>query len=176
MSENSIIARPYAKAIFQIAMAQKHLSKWSEALTFLAAIAQDAAAQQVITDPRISWQQKATLFVNLSKLNQIGQNLINILAANRRLLVLPEIARSYEELRALETGLINVRVIATAPLTKNQQQKLQAALKQRFQKDIAIQCEQDQAILGGLKIHIGDQVIDGSIRGALNKLRTGLWH
>jgi len=177
MAEDFVTARPYAKALFEVAQQHKNLSHWSNVLQILVLIAADQNVEKFLTDPRINWQQRADLFIDVcgKKIDIEGKNLIHILAQNRRLSMLPTITAIYEEFRAAAEGVIKARVISAITLSATQQQKLQSALKQRLHgKEPALEYEQDESILGGLKIHIKDTVIDASIRGSLNKLKQNL--
>ena len=175
MSDNLLIARPYAKAVFALAKAANKLSNWSELLNCLASIARDHQVRALLTDPRISWLQRSTLFADICRpmldtLDKQGENFLQILALNRRLALLPEIAEFYTALLAKQQDIVKTKIVSALPLAKQQQDKLQRALGKRLQRQIEPQYEIDEALIGGVIIRIGDRVIDGSIRGKLEKL------
>ena len=179
MDDNLLIARPYAKAVFAIAEATNKLSNWSELLATLASIAKDHRVKGLLIDPRVDWLQRATLFADicspiLDSLDKQGENFLQILAMNRRLYLLPEIAEFYAKLLAKQQDIVKTKIVSALPLAKQQQDKLQQALGERLQIQIEPQYETDASLIGGIIIRIGDRVIDGSIRGKLEKLEKYL--
>jgi F-type H+-transporting ATPase subunit delta len=172
MDENYIIARPYAKAIFALALADNKLHQWSEILNILTYIAQNIYVEKILGDPEINWQQRASLFADICAqiIDEKGKNFLKVLAMHGRLAVLPIIAELYEELHNKHENVVKTKIISTMPLLKEQQEKLQQRLQKRIGAKIIPQYQQDQSLLGGIVIRIGDQVIDGSIRGKLQRL------
>ena len=173
MEGSNVIARPYAKAAFAVAMAAKKLQQWSDLLDMLTLIAENSAVINFLKDPRTDWQQNAELFIDTcgKAINKENKNFINILALNGRLQAIPDIAALYEELRNAYENVIKAIVISTEKLTSSQQEKLEQALQTKLQNQVVLQYTQDETILGGLIIRIGDRVIDGSIREKLRRLK-----
>jgi len=181
MPENAIIARPYATAVFSLAMAANDLPQWSEVLDVLAEISKNSQINKLLYNPRVTWQQRATLINEcavdaLREAPQQINNFIKLLAVNNRLVVLPEIAAFYRELCAEKAQIIKAQIISAVILEKQQQEKLQQALSKRLQREIEMQYQQDEALIGGMIIRIGDHIIDSSIRGKLEKMRKNLCH
>ena len=172
MAENYIIARPYAKAIFSIALADNKLPQWSEILNVFAFIAQNIYVKKILVDPRINWQQCASLFIDVCAqiIDKKGKNFLQILAMHKRLSILPGITDLYEELCNKHENTVKIKIISAMPLFKEQQKKLQQCLQKRIGAKIVAQYQQDQSVLGGIIIRIGDRVIDGSTRGKLQML------
>ncbi|MCK4609336.1 MAG: F0F1 ATP synthase subunit delta [Gammaproteobacteria bacterium] len=176
MSDNAVIARPYAKAIFAIAKADSSLAKWSEILAALAAVTCDPDIRNFLADPRVNWQQRSALFIDgCSKiLDQHGQNFIRMLALKRRLPFLPAIFELYQKLVAEHEGVQKAEIITAFAIDKAQQQKLVEVLQKRFQANIVAHYSEDKSLLGGVLVRMGDRVLDGSVRSKLDKLRKNL--
>ena len=176
MSNNSTAARPYAKAAFEYAQANQAFEIWSEALTNLAAVAADDLAQSLFTNPKLSKEQRAEVFIDaLGK--QADKNLINfvaLLASYDRLAALPEISQQFEILKADVESVVD-GVLYTAQAVDSAQEKAIAdALSKRLNKTVKLQTEVDESLIGGVKVKVGDLVIDGSIRARLDKMAGAL--
>lgn len=178
MAETITIARPYAKAIFDLAQEQGELARWSEMLemTSLVVINEDMTA--LIDNPGFGKEQVVELILDIcgDALNDTGKNMIRVLAENDRLKVLPEIADLYEEERAAAEGTIQAEVISATTLSDAQQQVISSALKSRFGREVTLECKTDESLVGGAVIRAGDLVIDGSVVGKLEKLASELMH
>jgi F-type H+-transporting ATPase subunit delta len=176
MSELITVARPYAQAAFDLARETGALQGWSDSLAFAAAVAGDETMAEAVENPGLTVEQRAELFISVcaDHLDDSGRNFIRLLAENGRLAALPEIADLYEKLRSEEEGSIEAKVVSAKPLDDAQQAAIIAALKKRFERDITLQCETDESLLGGAVIRAGDTVIDGSMRGRLEKFTTAL--
>ena len=176
MAENSTIARPYAQAAFDVAKSSKALDKWSEMLAVAAMIASDSNMADAIESPHISEQDVVTLFLDIcgDKLNEQGQNFIRVLAENKRLGILPDIAALYEQYRADAEGTLDAEVISAFPLSDAQQQNLIASLKKRLGRDISLTTRVDETLIGGAIIRAGDMVIDGTVTRHLDDLTHAL--
>lgn len=176
MSDSTTIARPYAKALFEYALAEKQLSQWSDYLFVLAQAVLDPNASQFITNPASRTEQQIELLVAIcsAKNNQPLTNLIGLLASNKRLMLLPEIKALYEIHRAEQEKTLDVEVVSYSEVSAAQQKKLIDALSKRLQRNVSLNISIDPSLLGGAVIRAGDLVIDGSVRGKLNKLSTDL--
>lgn len=176
MSELTKFARPYAKAAFQLARDEGHLSDWSDMLQLASAIAADDIVAEAIDSPHVSKQQAADLFLSVAGENVDGAfaNLLGVLAENGRLAILPELSAMYEQLRQEEEKRLAVRVVSAIELTGEQQERMSTALSKRFDREINLESVTDSSMLGGAIIYAGDMVIDGSVRGRLDKLATRL--
>lgn len=178
MSDSTTIARPYAKAIFECALAEKKLAEWSVYLTMLAQAVLTPEAVLFIENPASTVEQHVELLHALVKAgsnkNEAINNLISLLAANKRLMLLPEICALYEALRAEQEKTLDVEVSSFSELSKAQQEKLVESLSKRLQRKVSLKIKIDPSLLGGAVIRAGDLVIDGSVRGKLNKLSTAL--
>ncbi|MGE3319346.1 MAG: F0F1 ATP synthase subunit delta [Candidatus Berkiella sp.] len=172
MSKNRTFARPYAKAAFELALAEHAFPKWSEMLALAAMIANDKQFRSLAKNPRVSAKELVALFemVGQDSFSDEMKSFVRILAKFKRLMLLPEIASLYEEMRALAERVVNVELISAQPLNEKDQERFIQVLKKRMNCDVALECQVDQSILGGAIVRAGDLVIDGSIRGRLAKL------
>ncbi|MGC1181846.1 F0F1 ATP synthase subunit delta [Legionella sp.] len=178
MSDSTTIARPYAKAIFEYALAEKELAEWSAHLITLARVVLNFEAAQFIENPVSTVEQHIELLQEVinagSNNNKSINNLIALLATNKRLMLLPEISALYEVHRAEQEKILDVEVSSYSDLSAKQQERLIQSLSQRLQRKVSLKINIDPSLLGGAIIRAGDLVIDGSVRGKLNKLSTGL--
>lgn len=174
--DSTTIARPYAEAAFAVAKAQQRVDRWSEALALLAAIVTDAQVAARINSPNVPRAQMRDLLFGIvgEGLPAEVQNLIRLLSENRRLSVLPEIARLFEEQRVAEQGLRRVQVQSAYPISAADQGALAATLRQHFGAEVELSVVDDPALIGGVIIRADDMVIDGSIRGRLQQLSNEL--
>ncbi len=176
MAERSTVARPYAKALFELALEQKKLDVWSEALGIAAAVVRDERVRKLLTSPHVMPDQLADLVIDIAggNLDAEGRNFFRVLAANRRLGFLPEIAAIYEKLKAEEENTVDVTVTSAVALDAALQRKFAAALSARLRRNVRLQCEVDSTLLGGAVLRADDLVIDGSLRGRLERLGAEL--
>ena len=180
MSTSKTIARPYAKAVFEHANSHNELENWSKRLEILAAIVLDSNATQFIHNPATTAAEQAALLLNTCNEyvakddKQYLEQFIQLLAVNKRLLVLPEIFSLFEIMRAEKEKTLVVDVISYAKLSKDQQKKLIDSLNKRLQLQVVLNIIIDKSLLGGAVINAGGLVIDGSVRGKLNKLSASL--
>ena len=176
MAEISTIARPYAVAAYKLAKEQKALAKWSEMLGFATAIVNDAQMNAYIQDPKVVGSDLQANFLKVcgDKLNENGQNLIKVLVEYGRLSILPAITSAFEELKALDEGTLEAQIIAAAKPSAAEVKDLVKRLEAKFGKKIEASVSVDPEIIGGIKIIVGDTVIDASVKGQLQNLAYSL--
>ncbi|MEE2732160.1 MAG: F0F1 ATP synthase subunit delta [Pseudomonadota bacterium] len=176
MAELITVARPYAKAAFQFADENGTLAEWSDMLAFAAAVSADEAVSSFLNNPKISSAKKAEAFGDLcqDKLNDQGKNFVAMLAQNKRLTALPEIAELFEALKSQKEQSVDVEITSAFALSDEQSNKLAAALKQKLGREVNVTTAENKDLLGGVIIRAGDLVIDGSVRGKLAKLADTL--
>jgi F-type H+-transporting ATPase subunit delta len=165
MADRSTIARPYARAAFAEAQADKRLAPWAEAINTGAA---------VVKDERVKRLAQFVIDIAGNGLDQDGKNFVQTLAENRRLGYLPEIAEIFNELKDAEEGIVDVTVTSAAPLDQQQQLTLSEALSRKLKRQVRLHCETDATLIGGAVLRAGDLVIDGSLRTRLNRIATEL--
>ena len=173
MSELTTIARPYAKAAFDFAVEAKAVESWLEMLVFAAEVSKNDTITGYLSGTA-SVEQAKDIFLNVcgEQLNEQGQNLIKVMAENERLLVLPQVAQQFAALKAEFDKEVTVDVSSAVELSADQQSNISAALEKRLARKVKLNCVVDASIVSGLIIKADDMVIDGSIRGKLDRLAT----
>lgn len=175
MADLTTIARPYAEAVFALADKAGALTPWSEALARLAAVAQAPEMAGLLGNPGVSDAQVVDLFVAAAgEMPAEAKNLLGALAENKRLSVLPEVAALYEAQKAEREGAVDAHIASAFPLEGAELAALVGDLERRFKRKVRPQVSVDPELIGGARIQVGDQVIDGSVRGKLEAMRIGL--
>jgi F-type H+-transporting ATPase subunit delta len=176
MSSLTTLARPYAKAAFQLAREQNALQVWDERLHLAGSIAGNEAVSRLIENPEVSAGQALSLIADAGGENfdERFRGYLSVLAENGRLPLLGEIAAIYGRLRQEAEKRLVARVVSAVELDADQRSRMQRALSKRFDADVELANEIDPAVIGGAVIYAGDEVIDGSLRGRLRKLEQSL--
>jgi F-type H+-transporting ATPase subunit delta len=176
VADRATIARPYARAAFAHAQATKDFANWSKLLGAAAVGAKDSRVARLIGNPHVTGDELVDLLGGLSKqaAGEGGKNFLRALAENGRLALLPEIAAQYEKLWADVQGVVDVTVIAAREIAAPQQKRLESALAKRLGRDVRMQVQIDEALIGGAVVRAGDLVIDGSLKGRLERLGSAL--
>jgi F-type H+-transporting ATPase subunit delta len=176
MAELSTIARPYAKAAFEYARDNKQLSQWAEQLATVAAVTLDSTIKSVLHDPALTAQQQAETLnaVCGESLEGEARNFVAILASNKRLTLLPEICSLFAQYKANQEKSVDVEVISAFDLSDTTRDKLADVLGKKLEREVKVRTSTDSNLLGGVLIRAGDLVIDGSVRGRLNKLAEAM--
>jgi F-type H+-transporting ATPase subunit delta len=175
MAENLTIARPYAEAVFALADGSGALDRWSRALAVMAVVAADADMRKAVGNPNLSGDQVYGLFAGASgDLSVEAQNFVRVLIENGRLTLLPEIREIYEELKNEREGVIDAVIRSAYPLDSGQVASLVADLERRFKRKVKPRVEVDTGLIGGVRVGVGDEVIDGSVRGRLAAMAAAL--
>ena len=176
MAEAATIARPYARAAFEFARDSKVLAAWSEALRTAAALSQDPRVAELLSSPNVSVNQIVGFFDGLGAAagDLHWQNIVRLLATNKRMRLLPEICTAYEGLKAVHENEVDVEVCSAVALSDDERRRLAESLKKRLRRDVRITTAIDPSLLGGAVIRAGDLVIDGSVKGRLRRLATDL--
>ncbi len=179
MSQALTLARPYARAAFGVARDAGALPAWSEALALAARIAADPQAAALLGNPRLTRAEVGTLLAPPASAQGIGEafgQFLGLLFDNRRLHLLPEIAGLFDELRFEAERVVRAKVTSAAALSGGELETIKAALRKRFGREVEVDASVDESLIGGAVIDAGDVVIDGSIRGKLERLQSALTH
>ncbi|MGK2951483.1 MAG: F0F1 ATP synthase subunit delta [Thiobacillus sp.] len=176
MSELSTLARPYAEAVFRMAQGEKDLAGWSSRVQSLALIVSDAQVARLIADPAVAADRVASLIIEVAgaDLGERGGNFVKVLAENNRLSLLPEISTQFETLKANAEATLEATITSAQELTQAQIDDLVIGLKAKFNRAVNVQVALDPELIGGAVIAIGDQVIDGSVKGRLQRMSFAL--
>jgi len=178
MAEPLTIARPYAEAVFKLAREQGGFAAWSDMLALLEAIAGDAQMQACINDPKIGTQQIQALVLGVAgeRLDGGGRNFVQVLAEGGRLPLLPQIRALYEESRRSHEGVLEATIVSAQPLDEEQAAQLVRRLEAKYGRTVSARIEVDARLIGGVKIVVGDKVIDATVRGRLDAMAAALTH
>ena len=176
MSELTTAARPYAKAVFEMAQDAGTLPQWSAQLVAMSAVVAAEGSASLLSHPRMTKEQKAQAFSDVAgaAINDEGRNLLKVLAENDRFTLLPEIATLFEQLKAEAQGSVDVEITSAMEMTDDQQQAIAAALQKRLGREIKLTANIDPSLMGGAIIRAGDLVIDGSIQSRLKDMKAAL--
>ena len=175
MSEWTTIARPYAQAAFDYAVESKTVAQWQEMLVFAAEVSKNETVK-VLLSGSVAAEKLAEIFNGVcgEQLDQQGQNLVKVLAENRRLQALPDISVMFTQLKADFDKEIDVDITSAVKLSKKQQTDIGKSLEKRLARKVKLNCSVDPELVAGVLIKAGDTVIDGSFRSKLNRLSDAL--
>lgn len=176
MADNASIARPYAKAVFDLAQESGAFDQWSSALGVISAIAEDQQFTELASDPRVNVAQLTEVLTDLSKdqLPEGGENFIALIVQNSRLDAISDIAEQFNDLVASAQQAVTAQVETAFALTDAQKQSLSAALEKRLGLKVSLEETIVPELVGGAIVKAGDLVIDGSAKGRIEKLATTL--
>ncbi|MFC2501191.1 MAG: F0F1 ATP synthase subunit delta [Haemophilus parainfluenzae] len=180
MSELTTIARPYAKAVFDFAIEQRSIDKstvkkWEEMLGFLAEVVENDTMKDFLTSS-FSAEKLADTVISIcgEQVDQYGQNLIRLMAENKRLTVLPIVFKEFQHYVEEYNAIAEVQVTSAQPLSIVQQEKVATAMEKKLARKIKLNCNVDTSLIAGVIIRTDDFVIDGSSRGQLIRLANEL--
>lgn len=174
MAEKATIARPYARAAFGHAHSRGRLAAWSGLLGVAAAVTADARVKALLQNPTVSADRVVDLMAGIAGdlADEEGRNFLRVLAANRRLALLPQIIEQFEKLRSEVENTLDVHVTTAYALDDAQRARLSASLGRRFGREIRLHETVDATLVGGAVVRAGDLVIDGSLKGRLEQLAS----
>lgn len=175
MAESVTLARPYAEAVFALARDAKALDSWLDVLQRLAVVAQDERMRDLVNNPKVGAEQLAQILVDIAgKLSDAQKNFVRTLVENERVLVLPEIYELFVEQKNRHEGVKQAHVTSAFPLDDQTLKQLIAELEPRFKCKLETTVSVDPELIGGVRIAVGDEVIDASVRGKLATMATAL--
>jgi F-type H+-transporting ATPase subunit delta len=175
MAELATIARPYAEALFRVAKSG-NLPAWSDLVSEMAQLAAHPAVKTLANDPNLSNRQIVDIFLSALKspVNPEAGNFINMLVENDRLTLLPEIARQFHELKNAEEGAADAEIISAFELSDAQVREVVAALERKFGRKLNPTVTVDNSLIGGVRVVVGDEVLDTSVRARLQQMQNAL--
>ncbi|MGO4552339.1 F0F1 ATP synthase subunit delta [Lysobacter sp. 2RAF19] len=176
MSQALTLARPYARAAFSLAREGNALAGWSDALGFAARVAADPRVAALLGNPALTQADAVTLLTppQVAIEGETFARFLALLADNRRLAALPEIAGLFDELRFEAERVVKARITSATALPAAELATIKAALVKRFGREVDVETAVDESLIGGAVIDAGDVVIDGSLRGKLGRLQAAL--
>ena len=176
MAEAITVARPYAEAVYKLAIANDSLAQWSKMLQLAAAIAEDTQMKLLIGNPVISAKQLGELFLEIgrNKFNTEARNLVMLLTENKRVTVLSQISQLFEQLKAQHEGVLEARIVSAFAMESKQLKKLIDDLEQKFKRKIEVQVSVDPELINRIKVEISDEILDASIHNKLEAITVTL--
>ncbi|HCC44818.1 MAG TPA: F0F1 ATP synthase subunit delta [Gammaproteobacteria bacterium] len=176
-AELSTVARPYARAAFSFALDQDGgLAHWSRMLQLLSAAVNESIVQAALDDPLLTMDDKTSFLFDLmgDDLSDQGRNFIGVLAEYDRLALIATVAEQFEVLKANHEKTLDVSVTSAYEVSEEDQQRLSDALSGKLQRDINMETDVDESLIGGVLIRAEDTVIDDTVRGRLTRLAQAL--
>ena len=176
MAERATVARPFATALFRNALKGNQLADWEEVLGRLQSYCRVEALQNLFKDPRVEKNQLTELVAGLveDRLPKNGRNFLDLLAQSGRLELLPEIASLFTQLRREHEKTADVTITSAMEIGPAHLDLITKAMERRLGRKVRITTQINPEMVGGAVIRIGDQVIDGSMRGRLEQLSQQL--
>ena len=176
MSTLATLARPYARAAFELAQSQQALAGWSDMLSLASAMATEESMAGLLESPHVSNERVVDIMADAAgdAFDKRFRDFLSVLASNSRLPLLPQVTMLYQQFREEAEKRLSVKVVSAVPLDESQAGRMREALARRFECEIQLDNEIDAGVIGGAVVYAGDQVIDGSLRGRLQKLSNSL--
>ena len=178
MAENSTIARPYAEAVFAAAQASSDgLQVTADQLDTIAELVSMEDVRQAISDPRLDDAQRCDLVKGLLKdmtLTAHVQNFVDLAIENDRIMLTPEIAEQFRELKDEAEGVAQAEIVSAFPMSEEQVAELIGMLEPKFNVKLKPHVTVDDALIGGVRVVVGDHVLDTSVQAQLTRLRDAL--
>ena len=176
MAEIATIARPYAEASFRTALEAKDLAGWSDGLALAGAIAADPQMADLLGDPRLTRAQKLEVFFGVGgdRLPGPVRNLVTILVDGARASLLPEVSAQFNALKLAQESVVKARIVSARPLGDAERDDLVASIARKYGRKVEATVEIDASLIGGARVHVGDEVIHASMRDALAQMAVAL--
>ena len=175
MAELATIARPYAEALFRVAKSG-NITAWSDLVSEMAAVAALPDVKSFASNPKISDKQVSETFLSLlkSSISVEAKNFVGMLVENGRLALLPEIGAQFHALKNASEGAADAEITSAFELTGAQVKDLVATLEKKFGRKLNPTVNVDNSLIGGVRVTVGDEVLDTSVRAKLQKMHTAL--
>ncbi len=175
MSGLATVARPYAEALYRVAKAG-NMSLWSELVSELAEIGANPDLKSFVDNPRVTNAQIVdTLYALLkTEVSAEAKSFIELLAENGRVLLLPEIGEQFRVLKNADDGSADALIFSAFKMDESQIEALVAALSKKFGRTLMPTVEIDESLIGGVRVVVGDEVLDTSVRAKLQQMRDAL--
>ena len=176
MAEPRTLARPYARAAFEYASKEEALDAWLSELSLISAVVADERVRAMLANPALTTAEQSTAFIDLcgDELGESRQRFVAVLAENRRLGLAAHILELFAQLKAEREQSVNVELVSAFEIPAEVSDRIATALGKRLERDVVVSTHTDSDLIGGVLIRAGDLVIDGSVRGRLNKLAEAL--
>lgn len=175
MAELATLARPYAEALFEVA-AKGDVQAALQQIDALAAVAADDQLRQFADSPKVTSRQVFDLIASVvsTPMSVTLQNLLRTVIDNGRITVLPEIAAQFHALANANAGVSDATVSSAFPIAPAQLPDVVAALERRFGRRLNVTVAVEPALIGGIRVVVGDEVMDTSVKARLEQMRVAL--
>jgi len=175
MAELATIARPYAEALFRVAKSG-NLAAWSDLVSEMAAVAALPDVKSFASNPKLTDSQVTETFLSLLKSNVSpeAKNFVAMLAENGRLTLLPEIGTQFHALKNASEGAADAEITSAFEMTDAQVKDLVATLEKKFGRKLNPTVKVDNTLIGGVRVAVGDEVLDTSVRAKLQQMHVAL--
>ena len=173
------IARPYAKALYQLATEKGEVQIWLRELALLAQISKDKQMSSLLQEPEVTWQDKLSIILDIAgeqHLHPLVKNFLAVLSRNRRFTLLPFIHQAYQDMILAEKHVEQATVFTAFALSDKELSKIVDEIEARYQIKLQVKVKVDRELIGGFKIEFGDRVLDMSAKGELNSLKRIMTH
>ncbi|BFM50143.1 F0F1 ATP synthase subunit delta [Marinomonas sp. THO17] len=176
MAELKTVARPYAKASFEVAKEQGQIAQWADMLDVLASVTLEPKLRKALENPAFSAQEKANALADVcgEVVSDSGKAFLLTLAENNRLALLPVISELFTLFKLNYEKAVNVKFTTAFELSAEQVKALVDSLSKKLDRTVNLTNETDASLIGGVVIRTGDLIIDGSVRGKLAKLSEAI--
>jgi len=176
MSNATTLARPYAKAAFELAGADNATDRWNEMLALASALVTEETMATLLESPQLTSSQVVQVLSDAGgdTFDSRFGDFLTVLSENKRFSLLPEITDLYQRLREEADKVLRVKVVSAFELEEDQATRMKDALAKRYEREILLESEVDKSVIGGAVVYAGGQVIDGSLKDRLAKLSNSL--
>ncbi len=174
MAELATIARPYAEALFKASPQDlDHVAAW---LDELAALAGNAQLLQFADSPKVTAEQVFDVVTGVAKstLNDHARNFLRAVIENGRISVLPEIALQFRALKNAQSGSSDAVVYSAFPIDGAALADVASALEKRFGRKLNVTVALEPELIGGVRVVVGDEVLDTSVKARLEQMKVAL--
>jgi F-type H+-transporting ATPase subunit delta len=175
MAEIATVARPYAEALFRVASVG-NLTAWSDLVSEMACVAAHPDVQALAQNPNVPDQQVVAIFLELLKspVTDEAKNFIGILAENGRMCLLPEVGAQFHVLKNAQEGAADAKITSAFQISDAQVKELVATLERKFGRKLNPSVIVDESLIGGVRVEVGDEVLDTSVRAKLQQMHVAL--
>ena len=182
MADQNTIARPYAKAVFEVASEARKLDDWAAALAAAAAVSGDETVRAYLRRPELDAAERARFVAHMCEgvpggallAKGAGESLLKLLSENDRLAVLPQISAAFDALKIEAESRVKAKLITASKIDAAQAAKIAKALEHKLGRKVDLELEVDPTLLGGAIVRAEDMMIDGSVRSRLQRLAATL--
>jgi F-type H+-transporting ATPase subunit delta len=176
MSNATTLARPYAKAAFELANGDNATDRWNEMLSLASALVTDETLANLLESPQLTSSQVVQVLSDTGgeAFDSRFRDFLTVISENKRFSLLPEVTNLYQRLREEADKLLRVKVVSAFELDEDQATRMKDALAKRYEREILLESEVDKSVIGGAVIYADGQVIDGSLKDRLAKLSNSL--